>query len=326
MRERYPEMSVEIDEYLKYQVAATLAVFSLTAGVLLYLDRIRKWNWLPASVSVALLLPVLGLIAVFSYHENQHLLMLPDNLFWVVSLGLNYWAIGKLETTGWRREIFILLYTGLVVLVACILSLDLNWQFKNFMPDTGEAFIALLTVFPLLFAYLARNANFPPIDRFGAPLQLAIIGSLGLLLSLWCIAVNFTNSANSAPLPYLPFLNPLDLAQIVFFITVIRSLPLLQAPMPDIKNQVLILLGGLLFIWLSAVLLRSMHHFTDIPFDLRNMSRSATIQTALSILWTVLGMFAMLIASRRTIRPVWIAGGVLIAVVLIKMVFVDLAA
>ena len=37
-------------------------------------------------------------------------------------------------------------------------------------------------------------------------------------------------------------------------------------------------------------------------------------------------LLAMLVASRRTIRPVWIAGSVLIAVVLIKMFFIDLAA
>ncbi|MFA9419598.1 MAG: DUF2339 domain-containing protein [Gammaproteobacteria bacterium] len=317
---------IQIDEYLEFQIAAALILFTLTAGALVYLDRIRNWNWMPASISTALFLPALGMIAVFSLHENAHLLMLPDNLAWVVALGLNYWAIEKLEKTGWREEVFILLHTGLVVLVACILSLDLNWHFEHYMPAAGEGFIALLTIFPLLFIYLARSARYPPIDRFGVSLQLAIIGALGLLLSLWCIGVNFTNSADPAPLPYLPFINPLDLAHIAFFITVIRSLPLLQARVPDVKNQLLILLGGLIFVWLSGVLLRSMHHYMDIPFDLGSMSRDATVQTALSILWTIIGMLAMLVASRRTIRPVWIAGSVLIAIVLIKMFFIDLAA
>ena len=30
--------------------------------------------------------------------------------------------------------------------------------------------------------------------------------------------INFTNSGDPSPLPYLPFLNPVDLAQIVFFL------------------------------------------------------------------------------------------------------------
>ena len=88
----------------------------------------------------------------------------------------------------------------------------------------------------------------------------------------------------------------------------------------------MIFLGGLIFIWLSAVLLRSMHHYADIPFNLLNMSRDTKIQTALSILWTVIGMLGMLFASRKMMRPVWIAGAVLIAVVLIKMFFIDLDA
>ncbi|MCZ6724149.1 MAG: DUF2339 domain-containing protein [Gammaproteobacteria bacterium] len=317
---------IQIDAYLDHVIAATLVLLMLTAGVLVYLDRIRRWNWLPASISVALLLPALGLLAVFSIQKNQHLLMLPDNLFWILALGLNYWAIQQLEKIDWRKELFVLLHTGFVVLATCVLALDLAWQFEYFMPATGDGFIALLTVFPLLSIYLARSARFPAIDRFGMPLQLAIIASLGLLLSLWSMLVNFTNTGDPAPLPYLPFINPLDLAHIAFFVTVIRALPLLQASLPEIKNRVLILLGGLIFIWLSGALLRSMHHYTDIPFDLLSMSRDAKIQTALSILWTIIGMLSMLIASRRRLRPVWIAGSVLIAVVLVKMFFIDLAA
>jgi uncharacterized membrane protein len=317
---------IQIDAYLEHETAATLVLLMLTAGALVYLDRIRGWNWLPASISVALFLPALGLVAVFSIHQNQHLLILPDNLFWVLALGLNYWAIQQLENIDWRKELFVLMHTGFVVFVSCVLALDLNWQFEHFIPATGDGFIALLTVFPLLSIYLARTARFPAIDRYGVPLQLAIIAALGLLLSLWSILVNFTNTADPAPLPYLPFINPLDLAHIAFIVTVIRALPLLQASLPEIKNPVLILLGGLIFIWLSGLLLRSMHHYADIPFDLSSMSQDAKIQTALSILWTIIGMLAMLIASRRRIRPVWIAGSVLIAVVLVKMFFIDLAA
>jgi uncharacterized membrane protein len=317
---------IQIDEYLNYEIAATLALLSITAATLVYIDRLRNWDWSPASISAALFLPLIGLVAVFSVHENQHLLMLPDNLFWVVALGLNYWIITQLENLQWRKEVFILLHTGLIVLVACILSLDLAWHFERYMPAIGEGYIALLAIFPLLTIYLARTAAFPAIERFGSPLQLSIIGSLGILVSFWCIFVNFTNSADPAPLPYLPFINPIDLVHIVFFVTVVRTIPILETALPEVKNIVLILLGGLLFIWLSGVMLRTMHHYGDVPFNLSRMTHDASIQTALSILWTILGMLAMLAASRRSIRPVWIAGSVLVAVVLVKMMFIDLAA
>ena len=56
------------------------------------------------------------------------------------------------------------------------------------------------------------------------------------------------------------------------------------------------------------------------------MFRNTRIQTALSILWTVIGILAMLLASRKLMRPVWIVGAALIAVVLVKMFFIDLDA
>jgi uncharacterized membrane protein len=56
------------------------------------------------------------------------------------------------------------------------------------------------------------------------------------------------------------------------------------------------------------------------------MLRDSRVQTAISILWTLIGMGGMLFASRRSIRMLWIVGAALIGVVLVKMLFVDLDA
>ena len=219
-----------------------------------------------------------------------------------------------------------LLHSGLAVFVACVLSLDLAWYFEHLLPGTGQGYIALLTIFPLLLMYAARTIRLPAMLRFGVPLQLGTIAPLVLIMALWSVAVNFSNTADPAPLPYLPFINPIDLAHAVFFISVMRALKLLEPPLVAYRNYVLIFLGALMFIWLSAVLLRSMHHYVDIPFNIFEMFRDTKVQTALSILWTVIGMLAMLLASRKLMRPVWIVGAALIAVVLVKMFFIDLDA
>ena len=317
---------VQIDEYIDNQIIAWLLLFSITASVLSVVDRVRRRNWLPASISCALLLPVLILISLQSINDHQHVLVLPDAIFWLLAWVVNYRVILRLENKAWPEWIKILLHSGITVFVACVLSLDLVWYFEHEQPGAGQGFIALLTVFPLLFMYAARKDRFPAILRYGMPLQLGIIGPLAVIMALWSITVNFTNTGNPAPLPYLPFINPIDLAHMVFFISVMRALELLGTPLKNYRNHVLIILGGLIFIWLSAVLLRSMHHYTGIPFNLPRMFRDTQIQTALSILWTVIGMLGMLFASRRSMRPVWIAGAVLIGVVLIKMFFIDLDA
>jgi uncharacterized membrane protein len=317
---------VQIDAYVDNQIIAWLLLFSITASVLAYFDRVRRRNWLPASISSALLLPVLILISLQSINDFQHVLVLPDALIWLLAWAINYRLIVRLEDKAWPEWIKVLLHSVFVVFVTCVLSLDLIWYFQHQLPGVGQGFIALLTVIPLIVMYAARTVKFPAILRYGVPLQLGIITPLALILAFWSVMVNFTNTANPTPIPYLPFINPVDLAHMVFYISVIRAMVLLEPPLKAYRNHVLIFLGGLIFIWLSAVLLRSMHHYADIPFNLLSMSRDTKIQTALSILWTVIGMLAMLFASRKMMRPVWIAGAVLIAVVLIKMFFIDLDA
>ena len=317
---------VQIDAYINNQVVAWLLLFCITAIILAYFDRVRRRNWLPASISTALLLPALMLVSLQSINDYQHVLVRPDAFIWILAGLTNYRLIVRLEDKAWPLSIKVLLHSGIVVFIACVLSLDLAWYFDHQLAGAGEGFIALLTIFPLLFMYAARKQKFPAILRFGLPLQLGIITPLAFILALWSVAVNFTNTADPTPLPYLPIINPLDLVHLIFFISVMRALELLVPPLTKFRNHVLIIIGGLIFIWLSAVLLRSMHHYADIPFSFLKMYGDTQFQAALSILWTIIGMLSMLFASRKMIRPVWIAGAVLIAVVLIKMIFIDLEA
>ena len=128
------------------------------------------------------------------------------------------------------------------------------------------------------------------------------------------------------PLPYIPFINPVDLTQIAFFLLVLGSLKLLRPSMALQRDHILIIVAGLIFVWLTAVLIRSMHHYLEIRFDMSYMLADTRVQTAISILWTVIGMGGMLFASRRLMRPLWIVGAALVGVVLVKMFFVDLGA
>jgi len=317
---------VQIDEYIKNEVVAWLVLFGTTAAVLVYLDRLRAWNWMPAAINAALLLPVLALIALYSLFDRSHILVPPDLYFWVAVLALNYWLIEKLETVAWPGWINIASHTGLVFFVAMILSMELVWFFEHELEVAGKGYYAVFAVVPLLGLRSALAALFPAIRRLGERLQFSIIATLAVFLAFWSVIINLTNNGDPAPLPYLPLLNPVDLTQIAFFVLVVAGLKLLKPAMAVQRQHILIILGGLIFIWLSAVLIRSMHHYLDIPFDLSAMSVDTRVQSAISILWTVIGMGAMLFASRRNSRPLWIVGAALVGIVLLKMFFVDLGA
>jgi uncharacterized membrane protein len=317
---------VQIDEYAHHQISAWLLLFGATAALLVYLDRLREWNWMPAAINAALLLPVLMFIALYSLFDNDHILVTPDLYFWIAVLGTNYWLIEKLETVAWPAWVNIAAHTGLVVFTALILSFELVWIFETKMDLPGQGYYAVFAVMPLIAMRIAQFEILPAIKRLGSALQLSLIGTLSALLLLWNLIINLTNSGDPTPLPYIPFINPVDLTHIAFFVLVLGSLKLVKPSMTIHRDHIVIILAGLCFVWLTAVLIRSMHHYLDIGFDLSAMSVDTRVQSSISILWTVIGMGAMLFASRNKLRPLWIVGAALVGVVLVKMFFIDLGA
>jgi uncharacterized membrane protein len=80
-----------------------------------------------------------------------------------------------------------------------------------------------------------------------------------------------------------------------------------------------------LFAILNGVLLRSLHHWGDVPWDFGAMLGSRLVQSALSIFWTLIALGVMVAATRRRLRALWIVGAALMAVVVIKLFLVDLS-
>jgi uncharacterized membrane protein len=318
---------VQIDKYLRQDsVCAWLLLFAATAAILVYLDRLRRWQWMPAAVSAALLLPILMVIALFSLLDSGHILFSPDLYFWIAALGTCYWIISKLETLSWPGWVATASHTGWVLLATLIFAIELLWVIEHHLGIRAEGYTALFALLPLLIIRVAQLGEMPAIRRLGSRLQISIIATFSTLLLIWGLIVNLTNSGDPAPLPYIPFLNPVDLGQIAFVLLSLGSVRLVTDNAKVQRSHLLIILAGFSFIWLTAVLTRSMHHYLDIPFDLSTLLADTRVQTAISILWTIIGMGAMLFASRRLIRPVWITGAALVGVVLFKMFFIDLGA
>src|SRR5260221_13824626 len=80
-----------------------------------------------------------------------------------------------------------------------------------------------------------------------------------------------------------------------------------------------------MFTFLNGVLLRTLHHWADVPYQLDTMFRSDLVQVALSIFWTILALVSMVVATRRGLRVLWFCGAVLMGVVVVKLFLMDLA-
>jgi uncharacterized membrane protein len=62
------------------------------------------------------------------------------------------------------------------------------------------------------------------------------------------------------------------------------------------------------FIWLNAVLLRTLHQWAEVPLSFDGIVASTLAETSLSIFWAILAIAAMLLATRRRDRPLWFTG------------------
>lgn len=159
-----------------------------------------------------------------------------------------------------------------------------------------------------------------------------VIGALppALFLAGWFVLSNVVSNGDPWPLPYLPLLNPLDLAQLGALLAVatwfveVRRLglpPLASAPLSAAWG----LAGAAGFFWSNAALLRTLHHWADVPLRVPDLMASELVQASLSLFWTLLALGAMLIATRRSRRPLWLVGAGLMAVVVGKLFLIDLS-
>jgi uncharacterized membrane protein len=132
-----------------------------------------------------------------------------------------------------------------------------------------------------------------------------------------------------APLDYLPLANPLELATIFLALAMARWLLVLRAHNPDALREAWPALLGVAsvvgFVWLNAVLFRSLHHFAGIEYKFDAMFRSVLAQASLSIFWSVLALLLVTVATRLRRRVVWFGGAALLGAVVAKLFLVDLA-
>jgi len=153
----------------------------------------------------------------------------------------------------------------------------------------------------------------------------ALLLPWALLLGLWCLVVDLLADGAMRPLPYVPFINPVDLGHLLALLYVIKLARngLLAARPLALASAVV----G--FAWLNALLVRSLHHWAGTPMWIDGALGSGVVQTGLTILWTALALLTMLYATRRApaviARSVWLVGATLLAVVVAKLFFVDLS-
>ncbi|MEO5845840.1 MAG: DUF2339 domain-containing protein [Caldimonas sp.] len=140
-------------------------------------------------------------------------------------------------------------------------------------------------------------------------------------LWLWTLVANVASNGSAAPLPYLPFINPLDIG---IGIALAATLLWLRQQ-GGVAPWSLAMAAGAGFVWLNAILVRSFHHYGGVPYHVDAWMASLAVQTGITLLWTAIALVAMWLAASREQRLPWVAGAVLLAAVVVKLLLVDLS-
>jgi uncharacterized membrane protein len=132
---------------------------------------------------------------------------------------------------------------------------------------------------------------------------------------------------DAAPLPDLPLLNPLEMGHVLVLLALLswwRGLPAagrrwMPAPVAVAG------LGLTGFALYTGAVLRACHHLAGVPWQGSALFASTLTQASLSVAWALLGVALMVLGHRRLHRVVWGAGAGLLAVVVLKLFFIELA-
>ena len=181
---------------------------------------------------------------------------------------------------------------------------------------------------PLAFWLLSASPKQPALFRRHPAAYLKFGGIMCALFAAgWLLWVNISMPHRPAPLPYLPLLNPLELASVGLLWLGWRGFERIAASdgwSGTAKRQYAALLNGLAFIVLSAGVMRLWHFFDGIRWRLDYLLASFGLQASLSVVWAVTAIVLMVGGNRSGRRSRWLTGATLMAVVVVKLFLVEL--
>ena len=313
----------------EFTLNAHVMLVSLTALVLGVLAR--RWEWREAAWTTGLLLPLLAVGTALSLVGHSHPFAYLGWIAWPVAIAVHFWILANIESNDAARYRD-WVHAGGMLIVAALGAKELHWIAREYTSPHSAWTIASLVVVPALLVLLASSrtadTRWPITERAGA-YRSGATGLIAVGFVVWSVYANISHDGRSDPLPYLPLLNALDLAHILAALAIVSAYLALRRAAGDESmgrfKGAGMLAGGVAFLWLNGILLRSLHHWADVPYTAAGIGRSVLAQASLSVFWSLLALALMVFATRTARRGLWMTGAALMGVVVVKLFLVDLS-
>jgi len=320
----------EIHRHLAEPVRLHASLIFLATSAAGFSVLSKSLRWRDARWPAYTIAPFATLAFLMEVRDGGHPFESWGWLAWPLALLEHLWVLKRHE--GEDKDTEEWLHAAAVWLLALVGSWEFAWQIdhavegRRVWPLIAWALVPGVAV--LAMAAKPVRLAWPVSAHIRSYLVYGAV-PLAAFLVAWTIYANLGSDGDPAPLPYVPLLNPLDIAQAFAFLVLASWLTTLDAlgygKDLDVRKAVYAAFGAATFIWANGVLLRTLHHWGGVPFRFDAMAHSVLVQSALSLFWSLLALGTMLTATRKGLRALWIVGAVLMGVVVLKLFVVDLS-
>ncbi|MCK9293576.1 MAG: DUF2339 domain-containing protein [Desulfobulbaceae bacterium] len=323
----------EIDHFARSADKMHIFLLFICASSLLMGFTARKLAWRLLAYPPVALLP---LLAVLSFNSPFGEVILPHlfagwgALAWTVALAGQYILL-RISENKWPLKVVNFYHQLSFWLILYILSAESAWFIGQTLGGRVWSFLCWGVVPAagiLLLGGVGRKLAWP-VRRFEQAYLVTGSAVVVAYLCCWCLA-SLLQSGDPAPLPFLPLINPLEVFQVVVLLVSLQwavqhRLWLADQLRGRISQPILYVAGAIIFLWLNAAVARTVHFFAGVPYLAVNLFHSTVFQAAISILWGLSALSIMVLSTRKMNRHIWMLGGGLLGLVVVKLFLVDLS-
>ena len=322
---------------------AKLGTIALILGIffsIVFLAELFNFSVSASSSTLAVIIITGSLLAFASYKKWLRAITIINLSSLIIAYYL--WDIGIRQWKNYNNLFigFILLTLLTVIAIFALIQLSKLVKQSTNWTNLSHFLISLSYIFVCTKFLSYSHNNFKaliPLDTLIIPLVAWIyfsysqnlgeyknlyLNKISRILSaytiLWLVVVNLSKPTATA---YLPILNTIELGSIAILWQLWNWQKIRQAQRPMDLGFIAILA----LIVLSASVMRVWHYYYNITWDAKTLLASFGVQASLSIIWAIAGISAMVLGNRQKLRPLWIAGATVMAIVVAKLFLVELA-
>jgi uncharacterized membrane protein len=316
----------------------------VSAGVALALMVSPRLSWPRLASAGVVLLPVMAVIAWFDFELARTTLDVYGWLVWPCAWIVQWCALRAAEplrvaALGADKSASRATYAAIDIgkwldaahaMSALALTVQIAWEASEWTGRTtarSTAWTPCAAALPAI-AFLWLVVRYRDSARWPFPMhrRAYAVGAgapVAVLVGVWFFVVNLLSPGDASPLPYVPLANPLDIT-LALALWASAAWAVHFAGLPERALYRWLAAGA--FVALNGIVLRTAHHWGGVPWRFSALLASKPLQAALTLAWTVTALAAMVVASKRRLRTLWMLGAALLAVVVAKLFLVDLGA